>query len=251
MRPRDAILRTACTLVTVLVVLGSSLAGASRAAAVEERICDANADFALGSEDYPRAIMLHLKLVRAHAGDALAHYHLGFAYGMSGRPKDELDEYLAAVKLGLKTWDLFVNLGLAYLEENDSLNGTNALETAVLLGPSHPETHAALANAYEKEKRLRQALREISAALQLRPEDPDERNTKAIICSELKDLRCARDEWTHLVQVAPEYAPAQVNLAILDRLHPPTASSPARAPVRSSSTCAYSPSSYIAQPNHR
>ena len=53
-------------------------------------------------------------------------------------------------------------------------------------------------------------------SLLLAPEDPDEENTKGIICAELSNLVCARDEWEHLVQVAPDYAPARVNLAILN-----------------------------------
>src|SRR5229473_3017549 len=48
-------------------------------------ICDAKADYSLGVEDYPETAKLHRLLVAAHPNDALAHYHLGFAYGMLGR----------------------------------------------------------------------------------------------------------------------------------------------------------------------
>ena len=173
--------------------------------------------------------MLHLKLLRAHRNDALAHYHLGFAYGMTGRMAEEISEYLEAARLGLDQWDLFLNLGLAYLGQNESLEATKALRTAVLLGPNHSEAHSDLALAYEKGNRLREALQEINAALHLAPEDPDERNTKAIICTELGDIFCARDEWAHLVRVAPDYAPARINLAILNgsNVPPPAATSTA------------------------
>jgi Flp pilus assembly protein TadD len=197
----------------------------SQAAASKDEICDVNADFALGREDYPAAIALHRKVLRAHNDSALAHYHLGFAYGMTGRKTDEINEYLAAGRLGLDKWDLFLNLGLAYLGENDGPNAIKALQTAVSLGPNHPEGHFNLAIAYEKANRLRGALQEIILSLHLAPEDPDERNTKGIICAELGYLVCARDEWTHLVQVAPNYAPAQVNLAILSGSHMPLAAS--------------------------
>jgi tetratricopeptide (TPR) repeat protein len=154
----------------------------SWAASSQEEICDANADFALGLEDYPAAIALHRKVLRAHNDNALAHYHLGFAYGMTGHTTEEISEYLAAARLGLDKWDLFLNLGLAYLSENDWPKAIKTLQTAVLLGPRHPETHFNLAIAYEKGHRLREALLEITASLHLAPEDPDERNTKAIIC---------------------------------------------------------------------
>src|SRR6266851_3127823 len=116
-------------------------ANSSWAAASIEEICDVNADFVLGLEDYPAAIALHRKVLRAHNDNALAHYHLGFAYGMTGRTTDEIREYLVAVRLSLDKWDLFLNLGLAYLARKDWPNAINTLQIAVLLGPDHPEAH--------------------------------------------------------------------------------------------------------------
>jgi Flp pilus assembly protein TadD len=197
----------------------------SWAAAPAKEICDVDADFALGLEDYPTAIALHRKVLRAHNDNALAHYHLGFAYGMTGDSRDEISEYLAAAKLGLNKWDLFLNLGLAYLGQNDGPKASKELQTAVLLGPDHPEAHFNLAIAYERSNRLREALQEITVSLRLAPLDPDEGNTKAIICVELGDLVCAHDEWVHLVRVAPDYVPARVNLAILSSSHLPLAAS--------------------------
>jgi len=130
-------------------------ANSSWAAASIEEICDVNADFVLGLEDYPAAIALHREVLRAHNNNALAHYHLGFAYGMTGHSTDEIGEYLAAAKLGLNKWDLFLNLGLAYLGQKDWPKAINALRTAVLLGPDHPEAHFNLAIAYERGNRLR------------------------------------------------------------------------------------------------
>lgn len=189
------------------------------AAASKEDVCNADADFALGIADYSVAIALHRNVIRKHADDALAHYHLGFAYGMTGRKTDEIKEYLAAASLGLDKWDLFLNLGLAYLGQNDRTDAIKALQTSVLLGPEHPEAHYNLAIAYEEGNRLREALQEIIVSLHLSPEDPDEENTKATICAELGNLVCAREEWEHLVKVVPGYAPARANLAILNGSH--------------------------------
>jgi tetratricopeptide (TPR) repeat protein len=191
----------------------------SWAASSQEEICDVNADFMLGLEGYPATIALHQKVLRAHNDNALAHYHLGFAYGMTGHTTEEIGEYLEAARLGLDKWDLFLNLGLAYLSQSDWPKAIKTLQTAVSLGPGHPETHFNLAIAYEKGHRLREALLEISSSLRLAPEDPDGRNTKAIICVELGDLACARDEWAHLIHVAPDYAPAQANLSTLNGSH--------------------------------
>ena len=209
------------------------------AARSEKELCDVNADFALGLEDYPAAIALHRKVLLAHHDDALAHYHLGFAYGMTGDTRNEINQYLTAAKLGLKKWDLFLNLGIAYLGEHDWPKAIKALQTAVLIAPDHPEAHLNLAIAYERNNRLGEALQEIIASLHLAPEDPDERNTKGIICAEMGNIACARDEWAHLVQVAPDYTPARVNLDILNGSHMPIALSTFAAPNHNGSALAH------------
>jgi tetratricopeptide (TPR) repeat protein len=202
------------TAATALVILLLNI-GAGKAAAFEEQICDVSADYALGREDYAASIALHRKFLRSHPDDALAHYHLGFAYGMIGRGSKEVSEYLKAISLGLREWDLFLDLGLAYLDQEDYLNAVKVLKASVSLGPEHPEAHFNLAIAYEKAARLTDAMREIIASLRMAPADLDMRNTKAIICAESGDLKCAHDEWALLLQMAPGYAPARTNLAIL------------------------------------
>ena len=220
MLPFTAGLRSIYVALALAFLLPS--AASSWAAESRKELCDASADLALANEDYPAAIALHRKVLLADNNDALAHYHLGFAYGMTGQSTDEINEYLAAARLGLRKWDLFLNLGIAYLDQRDVPKAIDALQTAILLGPDHPEAHYNLALAYERDNAdnaLPKALQEITASLRLAPSDADEGNTKAIICVELGDLVCARDEWAHLVQVVPDYVPAQVNLDILDNSH--------------------------------
>jgi tetratricopeptide (TPR) repeat protein len=135
-------------LIAALILALPLLAVSSSRAAPREEICDVNADCALEFEDYPAAIRLHRKLLLGHNENALAHYHLGFAYGMTGRATDEIYEYLAAARLGLKKWDLFLNLGLAYLSQNDWPKAIVALQTAASLGADNPEAHYNLAIAY-------------------------------------------------------------------------------------------------------
>jgi Flp pilus assembly protein TadD len=189
----------------------------TRAAALDDQLCDLRADFALGSEDYPTAIALHRKLLQSHPDNALAHYHLGFAFGMTGRGGEEVNEYLTAARLGLRNWDLFLNLGLAYLGQNQLSRAADALVTAVSLGRAHAETHFNLAIIYERENRLDEALREITAARRLAPDDPDVANMSAIIRVESGDPAGAREIWAGLVQVAPDYQPASANRSSLNR----------------------------------
>jgi len=168
-------------LIVVLTCLVSS-----NAAAADTDICDVAADLTLGLEDYPNAIASHLKLVQSQPDNALAHYHLGFAYGMVGRADEELAEYQTASRLGLRNWDLFLNLGLAYLGKRQLAPATEALETAARLRPQHFEAHYNLALAYESERRPRAALREIVAARRLVPDDRDAANTNAISVSKME-----------------------------------------------------------------
>lgn len=219
------------TLAAITLALFLPSFASSAAAASKEDICNTDADFALGLADYSAAIALHRNVIRTHADNALAHYHLGFAYGMSGRTTDEINEYLAAARLGLDKWDLFLNLGLAYLSQKDLPDAIKALQTAVLLGPHHAEAHYNLAIAYDESSRLREALQEIIVSLRLAPEDPDEENTKGGICAELGNFECARNEWQHLVEVEPGYAPARANLAILKGSHMSLASTSGAAPT--------------------
>lgn len=181
------------------------------------QICDVNTDFALGQEDYPAAIVLHRKLLQAQPNNALAHYHLGFAYGMTRRTSEELTEYLTASHLGLQIWDLYLNLGLAYLGQHQLERATEAFATSVTLGPEHAESHFNLSLAYESANRLSAALREIETARRLASQDPDVANTNAIICVELGDRARACNIWTELIQLTPNYAQARANLQVLAR----------------------------------
>src|SRR5262249_24954099 len=125
--------------------------------------CDAAADGALKVGDYATAIRLHQSVLLSDRNNALAHYHLGFAYGMAGFTAEEIGEYRTAIALGFKKWDLFLNLGLAYADRHDLESAAASLETAVWLGPEHAETHFNLAVVYERENRLREALEQIIA----------------------------------------------------------------------------------------
>jgi Flp pilus assembly protein TadD len=184
----------------------------------QDQICDATADYFLGVEDYPKAVEIHRALISARPSNALAHYHLGFAYGMLGKSREELFEYRRAVDLGLKQWDLFLNLGILYLEEDQIQAATRALTSAVLLGPNHSEAHYNLGLVFERQRIFGKARRELAQSLQLDPNQPDARNTMAIIDLQEGKNADARKLWSELTRTQPNFAPACANLAILDGL---------------------------------
>jgi Flp pilus assembly protein TadD len=187
------------------------------AAVLQDEICDVTADYHLGAGNYLRAAELHQKLLAAHPNDALAHYHLGFAYGMLGMRDKEVAEYRQAVGLGLKQWDLFLNLGRVYLEDGKAEAAADAFRYAVSFGPDRPESHYNLGLAYERRGMFTQARNELMESLLLDPKQPDARNMMAVIDVEVGDDASARKVWAELARTDPGFAPARTNLAILDR----------------------------------
>jgi len=197
-----------------------------------DQICHLAADLALGSENYAQAIKLHQAVVAVHPEDALAHYHLGFSFGMADRHDQELAEYRKAVELGLRQWDLYLNLGRVYLEDHDYPAATEALTTAAKLGPQHPEAHFNLGLALERQRMLARAEQEMRTALSLGGARADASNMLAVICAEEGKQAEARRIWTELAHSEPGSAVAQTNLAILESRE---GSSPQAPPVASTS----------------
>jgi tetratricopeptide (TPR) repeat protein len=108
------LMKVSALLLAVLLATASTGSAGPR-----HEVCDVAADYMLGLEKYPEAIRLHQQVLASQPDNALAHYHLGFAFGMIGHNQEEIREYVAAVHLGLNDWDLFLNLGLAYLGHDD------------------------------------------------------------------------------------------------------------------------------------
>ena len=190
--------------------------GLAKAAGSNDQICDTRADYYLGIENYPRAIRYHQALVAARPDDALAHYHLGFAYGMMGQREEEIAEYRKAAALGLSDWDLYLNLGRAYLERGDFNQASDVLHKATALGPTRPEAHFNLGLAYERLGMLEPAKQELQTSLKLDPAQPDALNMLGLIYAEERDYVHARQVWDQLSHDDPDYRPARVNLAILN-----------------------------------
>jgi tetratricopeptide (TPR) repeat protein len=211
-------------LVIVLARFSPVYAGASYPG---DQVCDATADYFLGQENYNEAIATHRRLLDAHPADALAHYHLGFAYGMTGDAFHELAEYRKAETLGLRQWDLYLNLGRALLDAGDHDGAAKALSTSVALAPERPESHFNLGLAYERSGMFAAAQDQLQSSLRLDPKQPDARNMMGLIYAEERDYSHAREIWNGLARTEPDFAPARANLAILDRIeHAPTRNAP-------------------------
>ena len=205
----------AVAIVTLWVAMPLAKAAGLKA---DDQVCDPIADYYLGMEDYPQAIRRHEAVIRDHPDNALAYYHLGFAYGVTGDHRNELIDYQKAVELGLNDWQLFLNMGLLYLDNGRIDRATEMLRLAALLGPYHPEGHFNLGLAYERLGNLPQAEQELLLSLRLDPDQNDARNQLGVIYAEEGNLARAHQEWSDLVNADPDYSPARANLAILQRV---------------------------------
>jgi Flp pilus assembly protein TadD len=204
--------------VAIVLAIQWPARAALSASSQDEQVCDPLADYFLGMEDYPEAIRRHLLVIKEHPNNALAHYHLGFAYGLMGEHKKELAQYQKAIELGLDDWQLFLNLGLLYLETGNLHAAMQVLRLGTLLGPDRPETHFNLGLAYERLGVLRAAEQEVLLSIELDPNQVDARNTLGTIYAEEGKYQLAHDEWASLVQTNPGYEPARQNLAILEQV---------------------------------
>lgn len=187
-----------------------------------DEVCDSTADYFLGTENYLDAVRSHGLVIAAHPDDALAHYHLGFALGMLGRHLEELAEYRKAARLGLKKWDLFLNLGRVHLEQGDLTAATGAFTTAVSLGPDHAEAHFNLGLVYERRGMIASAEQQMLAAVRLDPGQADARNMLGLVYAEQGDFVRARKVWTELARTEVDFGPARRNLAVLDTINHPS-----------------------------
>jgi tetratricopeptide (TPR) repeat protein len=206
-------------LALAIVMQCATLTRASaRTSETSEQVCDPLADYYLGMEDYQQAIRRHEIVIKEHPNNALAYYHLGFSYGVSGDHRAELADYQKAVELGLSDWQLFLNMGLLYLDSGRLDDAKAVLRLAALLGPYHSETHFNLGLAFERIGMYPQAEQEILLSLRLDPNQNDARNQLGVIYAEEGNYQRAHEEWADLAGSNPDYTPARANLAILQQV---------------------------------
>jgi tetratricopeptide (TPR) repeat protein len=207
--------RVELVLVAAILLLSLRIADNEMTSGTDEQVCNTSADYSLGVEDYSETNRRHVEVVREHPDNELAHYHLGFAQGMMADRRAEVREYRRAEALGLRNWELFLNLGLAQLESGDLNAAADSLQQAVLLGEEHSESHFNLALVDERRGMRADAEHETLASLRLNPGQPDARNLLGVIYAQEGKTFRASLIWRELVRDLPDYEPARTNLALL------------------------------------
>jgi tetratricopeptide (TPR) repeat protein len=141
--------------------------------ATKERwVCPEFADLPLRLGLYEEAIKEHRRVVLEEPENALAHYHLGYAYGQIGTHALEVEEYRRAVDLGLAREDLFYNLGMACAEVGALDEAEQALRQAATTAPADGENHRALGMVYCHKHLFQEAIASCEQATRSEPENP-------------------------------------------------------------------------------
>ena len=116
-----------------------------KADAEKKWICDNDADEAMKRNDYAAGISLHERFLEKNPENALALYHLGYAYGQIGDDLKEVSYYERAISHGFKNDRIFFNLGMAYSDLNDLDKSVGAFRKALEIDPESADIHFELA----------------------------------------------------------------------------------------------------------
>ncbi len=192
-----------------------SSAGCARRVALEEPVptkrwtCDRKADEALKRHDYKEGIHLHRKFLETEPGNALALYHLGYAYGHTGDHEREVLFYERAAALGFEEDNIFFNLGMAYGEMNRIEEAIKAFQKALDLDPDSADNHFGLALAYQRGVADRLAEEEFLKAIELDPSHVDARLYLSMLYADRGDMQKAASQLRHILKIDPSNSGAR------------------------------------------
>lgn len=178
-----------------------------------EDICNDETDGYLLNGDWQKAIKLHRKIVKRGPDLALAHYHLGFAYGQIEGYDQKISGYRKAISLGLKNAEMYYNLGIALGENfHDYPGAIAALREAVNLKPTEAEFHYNFGFAYLLNKEVGPEEKEYREALRIEPKHLQTRISLGSLYADRKEFAKPQKEWEDVLKIDPFNAEAIANL---------------------------------------
>ena len=119
--------------------------------------------------DIEEAILLHEKFLESAPDNALALYHVGYAYGLTGNHLKEAAFYNRAIALGLKNEQIYFNLGMAYGESNRPDQAIQAFLSGLEINPASLDNRFGLAMAYDQKGDSQKAVAELKKILRIDP----------------------------------------------------------------------------------
>ncbi len=200
-------------LLSFSIPTGCSIGNLGQSSPIIQTICDKEADLHLEKGNWDRAIELHERIIREKPTLALAHYHLGYAYGFKEEHDREVEEYEKAMQLGLRKFDLFYNAGMAYAEYlGDYDKALDVFKEAERIDPKNGEIHYALGLAYWFKEAESEAVREFLKTVNLNPEHIEAHALLGEIYTRRGQYDFAKAEWERVLELDPTNEMARTRL---------------------------------------
>jgi len=171
--------------------------------------CDIAADDAMKRGDYHAALLLHKRLLEGDPDNALALYHLGYAYGQTGNHQIEVLYFEKAVALGFTKDSIFFNLGMAYGELNQIEQSLKAFKKAVSLDPDNADNHFGLALSYQRRLTDELAEAEFLKAIEIDPKHVDARLYLSLLYADMGELQKASQQLRKILEIDPNHVAAR------------------------------------------
>ena len=172
-------------------------------------VCDKEADAAMKRNDYEAGIVLHQRFLEKEPENALALYHLGYAYGQIGEHLREVSHYEKAIAFGYKRDRIFFNLGMAYGELNQTEKSLSAFKQALEINPGNADNHFGLAMAYQKSAADKLAEDEFLKAIDIDPRHVEARLFLSMLYADWGELQMAADQLRKVLEIDPTNARAR------------------------------------------
>ena len=179
--------------------------------------CDKAADAAMKQQDYEAAIPLHQRLLEKEPANALALYHLGYAYGQTANHVEEVFYYEKAIALGFKEHGIFFNLGMAYGELNKIEKSIHAFNKALDINPDSAENHFGLAIAYQMSVADNLAEKEFLKAIEIDPTHVDARLYLSMLYTDMGELQKACEQLRRILEIDPTHTGAREFLERIEK----------------------------------
>jgi tetratricopeptide (TPR) repeat protein len=171
--------------------------------------CSREADEAMKRNDYQEAIRLHQKILDTEPDNALALYHLGYAYGQLANHEQEVLFYERAAALGFQENYIFFNMGMAYGELNRIDKSIESFQKALQLDPNSAENHFGLALAFQRSVQDRRAEEEFLKAIELDPAHMESRLYLSMLYADRGEMQKAASQLREVLKIDPSNSGAR------------------------------------------
>ncbi len=165
--------------------------------------CDKEADEAMKRNDYESGIILHQRFLEKEPKNALALYHLGYAYGQIGEHLREVSYYEKAIALGFREEGMFFNMGMTYCEIGKAEKATSAFKEALKINPGSADNHFGLGMAYHITVTNGLAEEELLKAIEIDPRHADARLLLSLLYADWGELQKAAGQLRKVLEIDP------------------------------------------------